>query len=98
MKPLSATEAVAAIEGGTLTAEKLVRDCLDRIAERDSVVKAWAFLNPDLAIAQARAADTIREVVLRGVPIGVKDLEDAAEFDQTDPEPDVSELWTDIVH
>ena len=54
MKPLSATEAVAAIEAGTLTAEKLVRDCLDRIAEREPVVKAWAFLNPDLAIAQAR--------------------------------------------
>ena len=76
MKPLNATEAVAGIEGGTLTAEKLVRDCLDRIAERDSVVKAWAFLNPDLAIAQARAADTIREGVLRGVPIGVKDIID----------------------
>ncbi len=35
MKPLSATEAVAAIEAGTLTSEKLVRDCLDRIAERE---------------------------------------------------------------
>ena len=76
MKPLSATEAVAAIEAGTLTAEKLVRDCLDRIAEREPVVKAWAFLDPDLAIAQARAADAIREGVLRGVPIGVKDIID----------------------
>ena len=47
MKPLSATEAVAAIEAGKLTAEKLVRDCLDRIAEREPTVKAWALLNPD---------------------------------------------------
>jgi amidase len=76
MKPLSATEAVARIEAGTLTAEKLVRDCLDRIAEREPVVKAWAFLNPDLAIAQARAADVMRDGILRGVPVGVKDIID----------------------
>ena len=76
MKPLSATEAVAAIEAGTLTAEKLVRDCLDRIAEREPVVKAWAFLDPALAIAQAKAADAARGGVLRGVPIGVKDIID----------------------
>ena len=76
MKPLSATEAVAAIAAGTLTSEKLVRDCLERIAEREPVVKAWAFLNPDLAIAQAKAADVIREGVLCGVPIGVKDIID----------------------
>lgn len=76
MKPLSATEAVARIEGGTLTSEKLVRDCLDRIAEREPVVKAWAFLNPDLAIAQARATDDLDGGILRGVPIGVKDIID----------------------
>src|ERR1044072_4866287 len=76
MKPLSATDAVARMEAGTLTAETLVRDCLDRIAEREPVVKAWAFLNPDLAIARARAADAIGGGVLRGVPIGVKDIID----------------------
>jgi amidase len=76
MKPLSATEAVARIEAGTLTAERLVHDCLDRIAEREPAVKAWAFLDPDLAIAQARAADAMSGGVLRGVPIGVKDIID----------------------
>jgi Asp-tRNA(Asn)/Glu-tRNA(Gln) amidotransferase A subunit family amidase len=76
MKPLSATEAVAAIEAGKLTSEKLVRACLDRIAERESVVKAWAFLDPALAIAQAKAADATTGGVLRGVPIGVKDIID----------------------
>ena len=80
MKPLSATEAVAAIAAGTLTSEKLVRDCLERIAERESVVKAWAFLNPDLAIAQAKAADVIGEGVLCGVPIGVKDIIDTRDL------------------
>ena len=74
MRALSATEAVAAIEAGKLTAEAFVRDCLDRIAAREAVVKAWAFLDPQLAIAQARAADALGGGVLRGVPIGVKDI------------------------
>ncbi len=77
MKPLSATEAVAAIEAGTLTSEKLVRGYLDRIAERDAVVKAWAFLDPDLADrAGARPPMPSSGGVLRGVPIGVKDIID----------------------
>ena len=76
MKPLSATEAVARIAAGSLTAERLVRDCLDRIAEREPVVKAWAHLDPGLAIAQARAADAMSRGLLRGVPVGVKDIID----------------------
>ena len=76
MKPLSATEALAAIDTGTLTSERLVRDCLDRITERDPVVKAWVHLNPDLALAQARAADATKGGLLRGIPVGVKDIID----------------------
>ena len=76
MKPISATEAVKAIEAGTLTSEKLVQACLDRIAERDRVVKAWVHLDPALALKQARAADQAKGGVLRGVPIGVKDIID----------------------
>jgi amidase len=74
--PLSATEAAAAIEAGTLTAHELVRDCLDRIAEREPAVKAWAFLDPALAMAQAKAADASTGGLLRGVPLGVKDIID----------------------
>lgn len=76
MKPFSATEAVKAIEAGTLTSEKLVQASLDRIAERDPVVKAWVHLDSALALAQARAADRATGGVLRGVPIGVKDIID----------------------
>jgi len=76
MKPLSATEAVTAIEAGTLTSEKLVQACLDRIAERDPVVKAWVHLDPALALQQARSADRASGGLLRGVPIGVKDIID----------------------
>ncbi|MDP3242809.1 MAG: amidase, partial [Reyranella sp.] len=67
MKEITALEAVAAIEAGTLTSERLVRGCLDRIAERDGVVKAWAHLDPDQAIAQARAADAASGGLLRGI-------------------------------
>lgn len=76
MKPLSATEAVKAIEAGTLTSERLVQACLDRIAERDPLVKAWVHLDPALALRQARAADQAKGGLLRGVPIGVKDIID----------------------
>src|SRR5262245_48278787 len=76
MRPLSATEAVAAIEAGTLTAETLVRGCLERIAEREPAVRAWAFLDPALALAQAKAADAANGGALRGVPVGVKDIID----------------------
>lgn len=76
MKALSAVEAVTAIEGGTLTSEKYVRACLDRIAEREPEVHAWAFLDPKLAMAQAKAADSAKGGLLRGVPIGVKDIID----------------------
>jgi amidase len=80
VRPLSATEAVARIEAGTLTAEMLVRDCLDRIAEREPVVKAWAFHDPAQAISQARAADAIGTGLLCGVPIGVKDIIDTCDM------------------
>jgi amidase len=73
---LSATEAAAAISAGTLTSEALVRSCLDRIEVREPVVHAWAHLDPELALAQARAADKASGGLLRGVPIGVKDIID----------------------
>jgi amidase len=73
---MSATAAAAAIEGGTLTSERLVRACLERIAAREPVVQAWAHLDADRAIAQAKAADAATGGILRGVPVGVKDIID----------------------
>jgi Asp-tRNA(Asn)/Glu-tRNA(Gln) amidotransferase A subunit family amidase len=73
---LSAAEAVARLSSGSLTAEQLTRDCLDRIEERASV-KAWVHLDPEQALAQARAADRAgRPGLLAGLPIGVKDVID----------------------
>jgi Asp-tRNA(Asn)/Glu-tRNA(Gln) amidotransferase A subunit family amidase len=73
---LSAAEAVARLSSGTLTAEQLTRDCLNRIEERASL-KAWIHLDPEHALAQARAADRAgRPGLLAGLPIGVKDVID----------------------
>jgi Asp-tRNA(Asn)/Glu-tRNA(Gln) amidotransferase A subunit family amidase len=66
----SATQAAREIAAGRLTSETLVRACLARIAERESTVQAWAFLDPELAIEQARACDRgPRRGVLHGVPV-----------------------------
>jgi Asp-tRNA(Asn)/Glu-tRNA(Gln) amidotransferase A subunit family amidase len=73
---LNASEAAARLEAGALTSEALVRDCLDR-AQARADVKAWVWLDPELALAQARAADRAgRPGVLKGVPVGVKDVMD----------------------
>jgi amidase len=77
---LSAADAIAQLASGELTAEALTRACLDRAAERASV-KAWTFLDPRRALAEARAADRGgRPGSLAGLPIGVKDIIDTADM------------------
>jgi amidase len=79
-KPLnefSATEVVEAIASGQTTCEAVTRACLDRIAVREPDVQAWQYLDPELAVAQARTLDSSgRPGVLLGVPFGVKDIID----------------------
>src|SRR5690349_20274687 len=69
------------IEGGELTAEAAVRSCLERIRERDPVVRAWTHLDPEQALEAARQSDRNgRRGALRGVPFGVKDIFDTAQM------------------
>jgi amidase len=83
MKPLnelSASEAAAEIAAGRLTSERLVSACLERIERREPEVLAWAHLDPELALAQARACDRgPSRGPLHGVPVGVKDIIDTAD-------------------
>jgi Asp-tRNA(Asn)/Glu-tRNA(Gln) amidotransferase A subunit family amidase len=78
---LTASEIAASIRDGSRTAEAVARACLDRIAARDAAVRAWAFIDPDSVIRQARELDSgpVRGP-LHGVPIGVKDMIDTAEM------------------
>jgi len=78
---LSAAEAARRIARGELTSEALVASCLERIAAREQAVQAWAWLDADLALRQARALD--REPArrpLHGVPVGIKDIFDTADM------------------
>ena len=78
---LTAAAAAARIEAGNITSEALVRDCLARIGARDGVVRAWDHLDPDHAIAQAKALDaTPRRSALHGVPVGIKDIFDTEDM------------------
>jgi Asp-tRNA(Asn)/Glu-tRNA(Gln) amidotransferase A subunit family amidase len=74
---LGASQIVAKIAAGETTCEAVMRDCIERIAARDGVVKAWVNFNPELALAQAHALDREpRRGPLHGVPIGIKDVID----------------------
>jgi Asp-tRNA(Asn)/Glu-tRNA(Gln) amidotransferase A subunit family amidase len=86
---LSATDAARAIRDGAVSAERLVADCLERVRETEPQVGAWAFLDPEHALAQARALDAQRREggslgALHGVPVGIKDIFDTADMPTED--------------
>ena len=82
---LGASEARVAIEDGLLTSIELVESCLARIDELEPGIGAWAHLDRDKALDQARAADEFRRRglptgALHGLPIGIKDIIDTADY------------------
>src|SRR6516162_2010427 len=81
---LAATTLVRLIEAGELTAEAVVESCLARIAEREPVVRAWAHLAGEAALAKARERDRSgKKTLLNGVPFGLKDIFDSADMPTT---------------
>jgi len=82
---LSASEAARRMQDGLLTAEDLVRACLERIDAVEPAVQAWQYLDHGYALQQARAADERRRSgvgvgPLNGVPLGIKDIIDTADM------------------
>ena len=78
---LSALDAQRALREGRMSAEDLVAACLARIRADEDRVRAWAYLDPDYALAQARKADLARTEggpvgPLHGIPVGIKDIID----------------------
>jgi amidase len=74
---LSATKLSQLLGRGETTAVAIVESCLARIEARDATLRAWAYVDRDLALAQARARDAEpRRSPLHGVPIGIKDIFD----------------------
>jgi len=86
---LGALEVRALLESGQCSSEELTRACLARVEAREPQLQAWAFLDPALALAQAREADTRRRRgqalgPLHGLPVGVKDIFDTRDMPTED--------------
>lgn len=77
LNELSASEVAAGVASGRFSAEAVTAACLDRIEARDKDIKAWAFVDREIALKQARERDSASvKGPLAGVPIGVKDIID----------------------
>ena len=72
---ITATVARARIASGTLDPADLMNACLDRIAAREPVVQAFAFLDQGMAASAVPAQGK-----LHGLPLGVKDVLDTADM------------------
>lgn len=80
---LGVGETARLVANGEAKAEEVVRAYLDRVGEVEGEIGAWAHLDADYAMEQARALDRRRAAglplgPLHGVPIGIKDIIDAA--------------------
>lgn len=80
---LDTLELRARLASGAVSALEVTEACLDRIAERDDAVRAWAWIDPGYARDQAQKLDAHRKAgrplgALHGLPVGVKDVIDTA--------------------
>ncbi|PCH01528.1 Amidase [Penicillium occitanis (nom. inval.)] len=74
---LCAVDVVAQIRKGELTTVQYAQSLLSRIQERDPIVKAWAYIDPEYVLEQARRLDEIAPQdrgPLHGVAVAVKDV------------------------
>ncbi len=77
----SSVDLAGLLARGECSCEDVARAFLARIAEREPVVNAWAFIDEALVLAQARRLDAATERgPLHGVPIGIKDIIDTADM------------------
>jgi Asp-tRNA(Asn)/Glu-tRNA(Gln) amidotransferase A subunit family amidase len=81
---LNATDAIELMRKGELSSEKYVSAFLEHIEKREPLIGAWSFLDPELAIQQAKEADkrwkNKNAGKLNGLPIGIKDIIDTKDM------------------
>ncbi|RGP77026.1 amidase [Fusarium longipes] len=73
----SASQALEKLRSGDLSVEQYASSLLDRIQQRNEDVQAWAYLDPNAVLEQARALDKIpleQRGPLHGLPVGIKDI------------------------
>jgi Asp-tRNA(Asn)/Glu-tRNA(Gln) amidotransferase A subunit family amidase len=85
LSALTAAQAAAEIASGAISSEEVMRACLDRIGAVEGTVKAFAHLDRELALTQARETDQWRRSgrpigPLHGVPVAVKDIIETADW------------------
>lgn len=84
MNSLSARQIANGVARRELSAEAVVRSCLERIEAAEPQLQAWQHLDAQAALARAREIDQQASPgALAGVPIGVKDLMDTADMPTT---------------
>jgi len=74
---LSALDLARRIEAGALTPRAVVEMCAEAIAARESEIGAFTALDIEGA---RRTADSLASMPLRGLPVGMKDIFDTADF------------------
>jgi Asp-tRNA(Asn)/Glu-tRNA(Gln) amidotransferase A subunit family amidase len=76
-----ATDLLAELRSGELSATALATACLERIAAREPEIEAWTYLDRAKVLAEAQTLDARRASgqplgALHGLPVGVKDIFD----------------------
>jgi len=79
LNELTIDEAAARLAAGETSAEALARAALERIAASEPALHSFITVTPELALAQARAADARRAAgqargALDGIPLAIKDI------------------------
>jgi len=88
MRALPESDAVSSVHdivsgttAGTATAEAATRAALDVVAACDQDIGAWAYLDAERALAEARLRDRAAvKGALHGLPVGIKDVLDTADL------------------
>jgi Asp-tRNA(Asn)/Glu-tRNA(Gln) amidotransferase A subunit family amidase len=80
---MTVAEAADALARGELSATELLTSVLERLQATEPLVGAWAFVDPERALDDARRADDelangVRRGPLHGIPFGIKDVIDTA--------------------
>ncbi|MDB5798390.1 MAG: amidase [Paucimonas sp.] len=81
LNEMSASELARGLAQREWRAEDVLNACLDRIAERETLIGAWEYLAADAALDAARELDrgAVRGL-LHGLPLGIKDIIDTADM------------------
>jgi len=80
LNDLPGTELLAAVRNDRVSVAEIAESCLQRIKEREPLIRAFAHHDPELVRRSAAALDRNRTPApLRGLPVGIKDLVDTAD-------------------